>query len=142
MTVLIYLNGGFNGGGTAFYDVNRELEDEPLCVVTPEQGSIVIFYHTGHLSPYHAGMQLKTSRPEDLLEPPEGADPKVTATKYVIRTDLMYEVADGSSVPEIQLPVSPPYNEKGFTYISRVLGGKPVSYVPPTSDDDDDETTA
>jgi len=63
VTVLIYLNEGFEGGATTFFD-----EDKNAIPVVPEMGSVVVFQH----DLWHEGSPLESG------------------TKYAIRTDVMY----------------------------------------------------
>ena len=65
-TFMVYLNDGYEGGGTSFIDPHGRLF-EPFTV-TPRQGSALLFYH--HLD--HRGDQVRAGR------------------KYVLRTDVMY----------------------------------------------------
>eukprot|EP00759_Apiculatamorpha_spiralis_P008350 PhF_6_TR15408/c0_g2_i1/m.23882 len=116
-TVLVYLTEGFEGGGTAFYRKSMYgpvMESGPVVTVTPTIGSVVVFYHTGHKSPFHAGLPVVGS---------EGC-------KYVIRTDVMYEAIRPST---IHLQVSAPYDKKGCEYFS-VLTNEMVK-VDPQEDD-------
>jgi hypothetical protein len=61
-TFMVYLNDGFEGGGTAFH------QTRPSLLVRPERGKALVFYHRQ----VHEGM------------------PVVTGRKYVLRTDVMY----------------------------------------------------
>jgi prolyl 4-hydroxylase len=61
-TFLVYLNDGFEGGATAFYQSRAKL------LITPERGKALVFYH----KQLHEGM------------------PVVSGRKYVLRTDVMY----------------------------------------------------
>lgn len=69
-TLMIYLNDGFEGGGTSFADVfyPRAFQD---FTIRPETGKALLFHHP--LS--HRG------------------DPVVQGTKYVLRTDVMFTSA-------------------------------------------------
>jgi hypothetical protein len=60
-TFMVYLNGGFEGGATAFH------EGRPSLLVTPERGKALVFYHRQ----VHEGMAVVRGR------------------KYVLRTDVM-----------------------------------------------------
>jgi hypothetical protein len=62
LTFMIYLNGGFEGGETAFHRTSPSLK------VTPERGKALVFYH----KILHEGM------------------PVIQGRKYVLRTDVMY----------------------------------------------------
>jgi len=66
LTFMVYLNGDFSGGETRFFGDNRELH----ATVRPERGMALGFVH---------------------LQLHEGA-PVVTGRKYVLRTDVMYEL--------------------------------------------------
>jgi predicted 2-oxoglutarate/Fe(II)-dependent dioxygenase YbiX len=65
-TFMVYLNDGYQGGGTSFADPKHNMF-EPFRVV-PKKGSALFFYH--HLN--HRG------------------DAVVAGRKYVMRTDVMY----------------------------------------------------
>ncbi len=65
-TFMVYLNDGYEGGGTSFVDPYGRLFD-PFTVV-PKKGSALFFYH--HLD--HRGDEVTAGR------------------KYVLRTDVMY----------------------------------------------------
>ncbi|WP_037254223.1 2OG-Fe(II) oxygenase [Roseobacter sp. SK209-2-6] len=69
-TLLIYLNQGFEGGGTRFADVfsSHVFSD---FTIAPEPGKALLFHHP--IS--HRG------------------DPVLSGTKYVLRTDVMYHPA-------------------------------------------------
>jgi prolyl 4-hydroxylase len=67
LTLLIYLNEGFDGGETAFDDTGSEDSFEPF-EVTPETGLGLFFLHPVH----HKGEPVHSGR------------------KYVLRTDIMY----------------------------------------------------
>eukprot|EP00931_Biecheleriopsis_adriatica_P074202 TRINITY_DN48318_c0_g1_i1.p1 TRINITY_DN48318_c0_g1~~TRINITY_DN48318_c0_g1_i1.p1 ORF type:complete len:286 (-),score=45.15 TRINITY_DN48318_c0_g1_i1:22-819(-) len=81
MTLLIYLNDAFEGGGTRFF-VNPTRPRlgcaEPchhIVRVSPEQGSALCFFHGRHeQSPWHEGEEL-------------GA-----GVKYVLRTDVLFKL--------------------------------------------------
>lgn len=66
-TLLIYLNDGFQGGGTSFADPYGRLFGDQFTVV-PKKGAALLFYH--HLD--HRGDELTAGR------------------KYVLRTDVMF----------------------------------------------------
>lgn len=66
-TFMVYLNDGYEGGGTSFADSYGRLGFDPFTV-TPKKGSALLFYH--HLD--HRGDEVTTGR------------------KYVLRTDVMY----------------------------------------------------
>uniref|UniRef100_A0A0G4FCN6 Fe2OG dioxygenase domain-containing protein n=1 Tax=Chromera velia CCMP2878 TaxID=1169474 RepID=A0A0G4FCN6_9ALVE len=75
LTFLIYLNDGFNGGGTRFRIANSEFS------VTPRQGSVLCFFHGYHpLSPLHEGEMVEEGR------------------KFVARTDVLYEHPPGTMI--------------------------------------------
>lgn len=107
LTVLVYLSDGFGGGGTAFYKTNhqRQLDENSGAVaeVTPATGTVALFFHTGHLSPMHAGRPL--TRVAGTEQPP----------KYVLRTDVMYEA---EAEPHIPMKLSCPYDESPPTFTS------------------------
>jgi predicted 2-oxoglutarate/Fe(II)-dependent dioxygenase YbiX len=65
-TFMVYLNDGYEGGGTSFVDPYGRLFD-PFTVV-PKKGAALLFYH--HLD--HRGDEVTAGR------------------KYVLRTDVMY----------------------------------------------------
>eukprot|EP00026_Physarum_polycephalum_P021671 Phypoly_transcript_25068.p1 GENE.Phypoly_transcript_25068~~Phypoly_transcript_25068.p1 ORF type:complete len:176 (+),score=13.36 Phypoly_transcript_25068:44-529(+) len=64
ITVQIYLNEGFEGGATTFFD-----EENTAIPVVPKIGSVLVFQH----DLYHEGSLLVSGR------------------KYAIRTDVMYK---------------------------------------------------
>lgn len=66
-TFMVYLNDGFEGGGTSFADPYGRLGFDPFTV-TPKKGSALLFYH--HLD--HRGDEVTAGR------------------KYVLRTDVMF----------------------------------------------------
>jgi predicted 2-oxoglutarate/Fe(II)-dependent dioxygenase YbiX len=65
-TLMVYLNDGYEGGGTSFIDPYGRLFDQ--FTVIPKEGSALFFYH--HLD--HRGDEVMAGR------------------KYVLRTDVMY----------------------------------------------------
>jgi hypothetical protein len=67
-TFMVYLNDGFEGGPTAFY------ECDPVLRVQPERGKALVFFH----HQLHEGM------------------PVVSGRKYVLRTDVMYRRQEGA----------------------------------------------
>lgn len=67
LTFMIYLNGGCEGGATAFHDLR------PKLLVTPEAGKALVFNHRR----LHEGM------------------PVLSGRKYVLRTDVMYRRGGG-----------------------------------------------
>lgn len=67
LTLLIYLNDGFEGGETSFDDTASADSFDPFSV-TPETGLGVFFLHSVH----HKG------------------EPILSGRKYVLRTDVMY----------------------------------------------------
>lgn len=69
-TFMVYLNEGFEGGGTSFMDEHGRMFDP--FTVTPKKGSALLFYH--HL--LHRGDEVRAGR------------------KYVLRTDVMYGRVD------------------------------------------------
>lgn len=69
-TFMVYLNDGYEGGGTSFVDPYGRLFD-PFTVV-PKKGAALFFYH--HLD--HRGDEVTAGR------------------KYVLRTDVMYSPRD------------------------------------------------
>ncbi|WP_257166722.1 2OG-Fe(II) oxygenase [Bradyrhizobium sp. SRS-191] len=68
LTFMVYLNDGFEGGGTSFCDDTGLMPDGPLRI-TPEQGMALLFHHPI----MHRG------------------DPVTHGRKYVLRTDVMYQ---------------------------------------------------
>jgi hypothetical protein len=64
LTFMVYLNDGFTGGETAFY----EHDGTPRVRVAPEQGMALVFEHRQ----LHEGAPVESGR------------------KYVLRTDVMY----------------------------------------------------
>lgn len=64
LTLMVYLNDGFEGGSTDFYHADHSLR----LSVQPEQGMALVFLHPL----LHAGTPVKSGR------------------KYVLRTDVMY----------------------------------------------------
>ena len=64
---MVYLNDGYEGGGTSFIDPYGRLFD--LFTVIPKEGSALFFYH--HLD--HRGDEVMAGR------------------KYVLRTDVMFK---------------------------------------------------
>ncbi len=72
LTLLIYLNDGYEGGETIFYrdsGMLRPCLETRVATIAPKQGQILIFEH----------QQLH-----------EGA-PVISGQKYVLRTDVMYQ---------------------------------------------------
>jgi hypothetical protein len=69
----MYLNGGFEGGGTTFY-LPKEGGLEAVSV-TPQAGNVLIFPQGNTASLVHEGSKV------------ESAD----CCKYVIRTDVLYQ---------------------------------------------------
>ncbi|MEP4036327.1 2OG-Fe(II) oxygenase [Pseudophaeobacter sp.] len=69
-TMMVYLNDGFEGGGTSFADIFSPFRFEDF-VVKPETGKALIFHHP--LS--HRGDQV------------------LSGVKYVLRTDVMFEAS-------------------------------------------------
>jgi len=68
-TFMIYLNDGFEGGGTSFCNIYAGQNFDDFCVV-PKAGTALLFYHPV----MHRG------------------DAVVSGRKYVMRTDVMYSV--------------------------------------------------
>jgi predicted 2-oxoglutarate/Fe(II)-dependent dioxygenase YbiX len=64
LTFMVYLNDGFAGGDTAFYNN----DSTPRVRVTPERGTALVFVH----EQLHEGAPVESGR------------------KYVLRTDVMY----------------------------------------------------
>ena len=83
--------------------VGPDLPAGVIAEVTPHVGDVVVFYHTGDMSPYHAGLPVVGDN----------------VTKYVLRTDVMYEAA---KAPRFPVPLSAPYDTSGYTYRSVVTG--------------------
>jgi len=74
LTLLIYLNGGLDGGQTRFWVPAEDLEDFSYCSIRPVLGNALLFFHGCHpLSPIHEGCSL------------------AAGTKYVLRGDVLYE---------------------------------------------------
>ncbi len=72
-TFMIYLNDQFSGGGTSFADWNNTTEFEDFDI-KPETGKALLFYHPiGHRG-----------------------DPVIDGRKYVLRTDVMFEMNPSS----------------------------------------------
>jgi hypothetical protein len=72
LTLLVYLNGGMQGGGTTLYE--RDDAASVLAEVSPQPGAALLFPH-GRNNPdsvWHAGM------------------PLTAGCKYIIRTDVVY----------------------------------------------------
>ena len=79
-TFLIYLNDGFEGGGTTFYLPSKDESDGfDTVAVKPSQGSVLCFPQGNTASLLHEGSRVT------------GGD----ARKYVVRTDLLYHVKKG-----------------------------------------------
>lgn len=84
LTMLVYLNEGFEGGTTTFFpDGCLDLGGRPGMVdpvdVLPETGKALLFHHgSSGLSPLHQGTRHVS----------EGK------YKYVLRTDIMYKASD------------------------------------------------
>jgi len=69
LTLIVYLNEGFDGGHTTFF-VNKK-----PYLVDPQTGSALLFFHGDHEdSPLHEGSVVKSGR------------------KYVFRSDVMYSL--------------------------------------------------
>lgn len=66
-TFMVYLNDGFNGGGTTFADWSQRPEFEDFTI-RPETGMALLFFHPM----------------------PHRGDPVLSGRKYVLRTDVMY----------------------------------------------------
>lgn len=64
LTFMVYLNEGYTGGTTEFYDVR----DQPKATVRPKEGMALVFDH----QQVHEGAVVESGR------------------KYVLRTDVMY----------------------------------------------------
>ncbi len=74
LTVLLYLNGGFEGGATEFnFLTSGRFADNPIIPVVPEAGMALVFAHRI----LHRGA------------------PVVSGRKYVLRTDVMYRWETG-----------------------------------------------
>jgi hypothetical protein len=101
-------------------------------MVEPACGDVVLFYHTGALSPWHAGMPVTgLSGSAEITAFRQG--------KYVLRTDVLCEL-DPASMPKLQcplehLPVSAPYSECGFRYTS-LFNGEERTYCGVAGGDD------
>lgn len=96
-------------------------------IVSPACGDVVLFYHAGLYSPWHAGMPV-TGLSSSLGD---------ARGKYVLRSDVFCEV-DPASVssllhPLARLPISPPYNAIGCKYTS-MFSGEDVAYEGYVSD--------
>eukprot|EP01117_Protostelium_nocturnum_P010113 TRINITY_DN3606_c0_g1_i1.p2 TRINITY_DN3606_c0_g1~~TRINITY_DN3606_c0_g1_i1.p2 ORF type:complete len:280 (+),score=63.28 TRINITY_DN3606_c0_g1_i1:70-909(+) len=80
-TIIIYLNEGFEGGHTTFYDLENI---KKRIKVNPRMGTALVFPHGNHpLSPYHEGSACSNG------------------VKYALRSDVMYERTGESSSGEI-----------------------------------------
>ncbi|WP_170400071.1 2OG-Fe(II) oxygenase [Ruegeria arenilitoris] len=66
-TFMVYLNDGFEGGGTSFCDIYAGRSFPDFCV-TPKKGAALLFYHPIMYR----------------------GDPVLSGQKYVMRTDIMY----------------------------------------------------
>jgi prolyl 4-hydroxylase len=69
ITAMIYLNEGFQGGETTFFDRRFGPENDETWKCVPKTGDCLLFLHKGWL---HEGSELKSG------------------TKYAIRSDIMY----------------------------------------------------
>lgn len=97
-TVLLYINGGLEGGSTQFLKMGHNAaingsgpfeaarEDEVACTVSPEVGSCLIFFQPGLL---HAGEALESDE------------------KYVLRSDVMFERIREAEAPAAQVSGGP-----------------------------------
>jgi len=88
LTVLLYLNDDFTGGPTRFFLPTRDGEDQRngsfvnlngilhrIKEAKPEKGAVLCFFHGDHpLSPLHEGGLVHTG------------------TKYLVRTDALYQL--------------------------------------------------
>lgn len=86
MSALLYLSDGHSGGDTVFYP--RGIDADPGLAepvrVAPLLGACLCFWHGDHLlSPLHAGTALSLA-----------ADGRAVAPKYVIRTDVFFDLDD------------------------------------------------
>ena len=74
LTFMVYLNDDFEGGATAFdfRYANVRKDAEPLLVVKPETGKLLVFRHRVR----HTGREVTAGR------------------KYVVRSDVMYRWAE------------------------------------------------
>jgi hypothetical protein len=75
LTFLVYLNDGFDGGGTTFYLPKDGAVGSPA--VTPQAGNVLLFPQGNTASLVHEGSKV------------EGKEHR----KYVIRTDVLYQKA-------------------------------------------------
>lgn len=80
MTFILYLNDGFEGGETVFFPEGKpQYWSKPGTVeeykVVPKTGMVLVFYHSGKLSPRHEGAEVT----------------KEGDTKYIIRSDVMFK---------------------------------------------------
>jgi hypothetical protein len=82
ITVLIYLNNGggdaFEGGETLFLDA-KDPSQEGACPIVPKAGRVVLFEH----GLYHCGSPLSST----------------CGSKYVMRTDVMFQIKVDKSAP-------------------------------------------
>jgi len=79
LTLIIYLNEGFEGGETIFFPEGKpQYYSKPNTVeeyiVVPKTGMAILFFHNGVLSPRHEGAALLDS----------------DKYKYIIRSDVMF----------------------------------------------------
>jgi 2OG-Fe(II) oxygenase superfamily len=85
LTFLIYLNDNFEEGGTTFYAPAHETGCIAARSIAPRQGSILCFPHgpgVEHVGLVHEGSAVSKG------------------TKYVLRTDVLYEKSRSSLLPE------------------------------------------
>lgn len=71
LTLIIYLNEGFDGGQTTFFVGDEETE---AVSVDPHRGTALLFFHSGHDSPLHEGTPHHSQ----------------SQFKFVLRSDVMY----------------------------------------------------
>mmetsp|Transcript_7956 Transcript_7956/g.11354 ORF Transcript_7956/g.11354 Transcript_7956/m.11354 type:complete len:452 (-) Transcript_7956:29-1384(-) len=99
ITVLVYLNSGngeeFDGGETFFLDqynkITSTTNDSNKKFVTPEVGRILLFEH----DLYHYG------------------SPLIHGTKYVMRTDVMFDVEDDCIENDVECSETSPQRYRG-----------------------------
>lgn len=88
-SILLYLNGDFEGGETAFYEPLSSHTEKRIAAVKPVAGAALIFPQAG---------------PDDDAEwtwpTHEGAPVLSGRTKYVVRTDALYPTATTTSEEE------------------------------------------
>ena len=86
LTILLYLNTDFDHGETMYYN---SLHPSDSLKVTPLTGQVVVFNH----ELYHASRELQYN--EDIkVKLPSNTSTVVGGTKFVLRSDVMFEKKD------------------------------------------------